>query len=312
MHGSGAPHHCCKRPEAAHSIQLQREVVAETNDPLPDCHLLVPHHQLLLVYDQDGDGGSEKTRNNFLVWRTAGKAEREAALAQKPEHSLGIHECEQKHGWGTDMGTNKKFGVDSCFLKSGGDLRKIHGSISRQEAVWFHPISSMSVMVRKTCALHHASGLYTDVNMWYRSDENARENLKVMMLSAALHPHSVKKFNRIIQAEFEHHLQHKAVKRIEFSVLPYTGITTVRDCAANRIIYPDYQMEAVHLSHFNRLLLLSGYFLLFCFLVLASEMMRNMNRIVASKKMREARTMIRGRILEATAMFLTMESTNTM
>ena len=178
----------------------------------------------------------------------------------------------------------KKFGPDSCFLKGGGDLRKHMGSISRQEAVWFHPINSMSVMVMKTCALHHASGLYTDVNMWYKSDENARENLEVMMLSAELRPDSVKKFNRIIEAEFEHHLQHKALKRIEFSASPNTGIKSVRDCVANRIIYPDYQMETVHLSHFNRLLLLSGYFLLFCLLVLSSEIMWNLFLRIASKE----------------------------
>ena len=202
--------------------------------------------------------------------------------------SLNIHwafmNADRNSAEGRIWERTKKFGVDSCFLKSGGHIKRYMGSISRQEAVWFHPINSMGVMVMKTCALHRASGLYTDVNMWYRSDENARENLEVVMLSAALHPVSVKKLNRIIRAEFEHHLQHKALERIEFSVFPHTGIKSVRDCAANSIIYPDYQMETVHLSHFNRLMLLSGYFLLFCFLVLSSEIMWNMFRRIASKK----------------------------
>ena len=70
------------------------------------------------------------------------------------------------------------------------------------------------------------------------------------MLSAALHLHSVHKFNRIIQAEFEHHLRHKALKRLKFSVFPPSGIKSMRDWAPNTIIYPDYQIETVHLLHF--------------------------------------------------------------
>ena len=177
----------------------------------------------------------------------------------------------------------KKFRVDSCFLKSESDIKKNMRSLNRQEAVLFGPVNSISVMVTKTCAFHHTSGLFTDVNMWYRSDDNVLEKLHVKMLSAALHPDKVNKFNRIIQAVFEHHLQHKALKRLEFSVSSYTGNKSVRDCVANEIIYPDHEIEDVHLAHYNRLWLLSGYSLLLCLLVLSSERMRNMHRRITRK-----------------------------
>ena len=187
-----------------------------------------------------------------------------------------------------------KFGIDSCFLKSDADVKKNMRLINSQEAVWLGPINSISVMVTKACAFHHASGLYPDVNMWYRSDENAPDKLNVMMFSAALRPDSVEKFNRIIQSQFEHHLLNKALKRLESSFSAHIGIKSVRDCLANRIIYPDHVMDAVHLPHYNRLWVLSGYFLLFCLLVLSSEVLRNLSRRIASKKIRDTWTLIHG------------------
>ena len=56
--------------------------------------------------------------------------------------------------------------------------------------------------------------------MGYKSDENAREKQNVNMITAALHPDVVKRFNHIIEAQFEHHLLYKAFKTTEFNVFP--------------------------------------------------------------------------------------------
>ena len=178
----------------------------------------------------------------------------------------------------------KKIGIDHCFLTSAGDIKKNTAAISRQEAVMFGSSNTLSIMITKACAFHHTSGHFSDVNMWLRADANAREKLNVMMLSSALHPVKVKKFNRIIQADFEHQLMYKAMKRVEFSVFTHSGRKSVRDCVAYRIIYPDYEMAAVHLPYFHRLWLLSGCFLLFSLLALSSEMVCNMYRRLASEK----------------------------
>ena len=169
----------------------------------------------------------------------------------------------------------KRIGIDSCFLSSEADIQPNIGPIERQEAVWLWPNYIMDVVITNICAFSRANGVFADVNMWARSDEHAREKLNVMMLSAAMHPDSVNKFNRIEQAEFEHHIRFKTLKRMEFSVFPNTGSKSVRDCVANRIIYPDYDIKAVHLRHYSRLFVLSAYCMLFCLLVLSSEMMVN-------------------------------------
>ena len=169
----------------------------------------------------------------------------------------------------------EKIGIDSCFLKSRADVQQNIGSISRQEAVWFGPSNLIGVINTNACAFSRANGMHTDVNTWFRTDENARERLTVLMQAAALPPGSVTKMNRIIEAEFEHHVLYKALKRMEFSIFPDTGSKSLRDCVANRIIYPDHGIEAVHLQHYERLFVLSCCCLLFCLLVLSLEVMRN-------------------------------------
>ena len=186
----------------------------------------------------------------------------------------------------------EKLGVDSCLLKTDADAKRMIEPLNTQKAVWFGHSYMMGVMITNVCAFHHSSGLHTDANMWFRSDEKARETLNVMMLSAALHPESVKKFNRIIEAEFEHHLMYQAFKRMEFSLFPNDGSKWLRECVANTIIHPDYEIEGVSSHHYSRLFVLSGYVLLFCLLVLVSEAMRNVYCRFASKKKRDMWTLV--------------------
>ena len=176
------------------------------------------------------------------------------------------------------MGTCEKIGIDSCFLKSRADVQQNIGSISRQEAVWFGPSDLIGVIITNACAFLRSNELYTDVNSWVRSDENAGEMLNVLMQAAVLSPDSVKKFNHIIEAEFEHHVLFMILKRMEFRVFPDTGSMAVRECVANRIIHPDHGIDGVSLGHYQRLLVLSGCSLLFCLSVLGLEFMRNMYR----------------------------------
>ena len=191
----------------------------------------------------------------------------------------------------------KRMGLDSCMIKSDADIKQNIDPLNRREAIWLGPSTLIGVTVTNACAFHHSASLYPDVNMWYKSDENAREKLNVMMLSAALHLNSVKNFHRIIQADLEHHVLFQALKRLEFSVFPDTGSKTLRDCVANRIIYPDYEIGAVHLPHYSRLLHSSVYGLLFCLLVLSSEMMAKMCRRLTAQKKREAWTLVRGSVI---------------
>ena len=187
-----------------------------------------------------------------------------------------------------------RMGLDSCFLNSAIDIQKSSGPINKREAVWFTPSYIIDVMLTNICAFYRLNGLFMDVNTWYRSDKNAQEKLSVLMQSAALHHDSAKKFNYIIQTEFEHHLQYATLKRLEFSMFPDTGSKSLRDCVANRIIYPDHEIEAVHLQHYERLFVLSGWALLFCLLVLVSEMLRSVNQKFTSNENRETWTRIHG------------------
>ena len=170
----------------------------------------------------------------------------------------------------------KAMGVDSCFLKSQADIQQNIGRISRQEAVLFSPNNLINVLITNACAFSRTNGLHTDVNTWVRSDENARETLEVLMQSAALSPDSVKKFNHIIKAEFEHHVLYKSLKTMEFSIFPDTGSKAMRDCVANKIVYPEYDIEAIHLRHYLRLFFITGSACLSCLLVLSFELMLHM------------------------------------
>ena len=191
----------------------------------------------------------------------------------------------------------KKYGIDSCFLKSLADIQQNIGTISRQEAVWFGSSNFVGAIITNACAFSRTNDISPDVNSWFRSDENARETLTVLMQAAALPPESVTKMNRIIQAEFEHHVLYQALTRMEFSIFPDTGGKSLRDCVANGIIYPDYEIGAVHLPHYSRLWFLSGYGLLFCLSLLSSEMMAKICRRSKAKNKPETWILVRGSVI---------------
>ena len=170
----------------------------------------------------------------------------------------------------------QRFGIDSCFLKSGPDVQQSVGPVHRKEAVWLVPSYIVGVIVSNMCLFHHETNMYADINTWVRSDDAAREKLNVLIVSAAMPAESFQKFNRIVGAEFQNHLRYKSLKRIEFSFFPDKMSKSFRDCMANRIIYHDYEITAVHSAHYSRLFVLSGYFLLCGLLVLSSEMIRDM------------------------------------
>ena len=178
----------------------------------------------------------------------------------------------------------KKMGLDSCFIESGDQIPQMNRLMNKQEAVWFGPSYLIDVIVTNMCAFYRSNGLFPDVNSWVRSDKNVREKLTVIMLSAALRPDAVKKFNHITQAEFEYHLKYETLRRMEFSFFPDTGSKSLRDCVANKIIYPDHEIEAVHLPHYRRLFVLTGYSLFCCLMVLSMEMMVSMYRRLTKKK----------------------------
>ena len=188
----------------------------------------------------------------------------------------------------------KRMGIDSCLIEEIDVMQQSIGAISRQEAVWFGPSFLIGVISTNICAFSRMNAVILDANAWVRSDENAREKLNVLMQSSALHRDSAKKFNHITGTEFEAHIMHAQLKRMEFSMFPDTGTKSVRDCVANEIIYPDHEIEAVHLLHYKQLLVLSGWCLLFCLLVLSSEMMRSMYRRFTSRMKRETWIQIQG------------------
>ena len=188
----------------------------------------------------------------------------------------------------------RRIGLNSCFVEKGDEMERLYGLLGRQEAVWFGPDYMMSFIVTNMCAFYRSNGMFAVVNAWLRSDENAREKLTVIMLSSALSPDVVKKFNRIIQTEFEYHIQYVTLKRMEFIFFPDTGSKSLRDCVANKIIYPDHEIEAVHLPHYMRLFASTGYSLFCCLIVLSLEMMCCMYLRITAKKNLETWTLVHG------------------
>ena len=187
----------------------------------------------------------------------------------------GFIKADKKTAEGRIWERAKRMGIKSCFMETGADLHRNTRAMNRREAVWLAPSNMVNAMMTNTCAFWRAFGRYMDVNVWARSDENARERLSVVMQSAALHPDRAKMIDHIMQAEFEHHIQYASLKKLDFSIWPDTGSKSLRDCVAYKIIYPDYEIEAVHLEHYKRLFALSGWCLLLCLLRLSSELVQS-------------------------------------
>ena len=170
----------------------------------------------------------------------------------------------------------RKKGLDSCFIETDADIKREFPSVLTRQAVWFGPSYLLRPLTTNICAFMRAAGQFDSYNVWTNSDPSASEKLNGMLLSSAMHANDVRKFNRFLQALFEHNIILQSIRKLEFSYVPDIGSQSVHDCLANRIIYPDYELTSVNTQHYDRLFLISGCSLLLSALFLFIEHMRQL------------------------------------
>lgn len=135
-------------------------------------------------------------------------------------------------------------------------LRGLVGSILKREAVWFVPAFAVNGIITNFCSGSRSTGLNTDVNMWIKSDPDAVESLHTVVKSASLSQSHTELVDKLFTVILEHNLLFPASKLMEYSISPYSATDAVRECVANRIIYPDrHEVRFLDVDHFYGLII---------------------------------------------------------
>ena len=167
----------------------------------------------------------------------------------------------------------QKAGLDRTLVDM--KLENLHYTIEeikKKEAVLLIPNYLVDVIVTNECSLTRQSGVLTDFNMWYRADPSVKESLATVSRSSNISQYLSWEATRFTTLLLEHDLFFRNLRYLNFVVAKYTGNPEVEDCMANRIIYPEHNLESINLSHYAGLWKLLGSACLLVFFVFVSEL----------------------------------------
>ena len=140
------------------------------------------------------------------VWNPALNSHLEFADARRGSPAQKVwHRAE-------NMGiAESRLGIDLPTIRS--NVR----NVLHRRSVWFVPSFVTQAIITNFCAFSRSVGSYSDMNMWIRSDPDARETLQVIMKSAALSYANSKMLDFVATSIIEHQLRGQATKLMEYS-----------------------------------------------------------------------------------------------
>ena len=174
------------------------------------------------------------------------------AMNEHQEFAYGKKGSPQRQIWerAVRMGMN-----ESRVDLNVGSLRRIFRHIQQKLIIWFVPGYATQAVITNFCSVSRSIGVRSDMNMWIRTDPDARLTLRVLMRRSAMPARDSKILDRLITSVFEHRLRTQVIKQMEYALSPYSAADDVRECVANKIMYPDHGVHFLAADHYHRLLL---------------------------------------------------------
>lgn len=162
----------------------------------------------------------------------------------------------------------KRYGMEESFVEQPHEVTRYVELVSHRKAVWLGPGYLMTAFIRNACPFGRMYHLHNDSNLLMRYDPSAQEHLMGLLYSKFMNPKFEKKFNQLAQVELEKGMIIKHLRLLDFLIAPEKGEEALRNCMANKIIYPESHIYSMHLRYYKNLFLmhvcimLSGFFIL--------------------------------------------------
>jgi hypothetical protein len=171
----------------------------------------------------------------------------------------------------------KSMGMDQSMINL--DLSSIRGmlkDIFKRKSVWFVPTFAVRAIITNFCSASRSAGSNTDVNMWIKSDPDASESLHTVVKSAGMSNSNSELVDKVFTVILEHNLLIPPQKMLEYCISPYSAADDVRECVANRIIYPDrHEIRFLDVNHFRGLVTTIIFMLMVTCCAFLSEILIN-------------------------------------
>lgn len=154
-------------------------------------------------------------------------------------------------------------------------VMKIMGEFRAQKAVCLLPGYSEQSCLTNVCGAFKMLGYTSDIHLWIRYDDSAQERHTGLMISSHMKPGNLHKLQSILKAVMEEGLNHMLIKNMEYFFAKDKYVPEVRDCASNKIIYPDsHNILAPGIPHFRLLFVTIVGFLLVATIMFWFEFIR--------------------------------------
>jgi hypothetical protein len=165
----------------------------------------------------------------------------------------------------------EKKGLHESFMQQPPQL--IHGMAlaARRQSVWLASEYLAAPVIKNICPFMRQNHLHDDTNLLMRSDSSAKEHLMGILYTENMHPVTERKFYRLTQIELENGIVIQHLRQIEFMIAPEKGGEALRNCMANKIIYPESHVYSMDLRYYKNLFLMHGGCLLVGLVTLVFE-----------------------------------------
>lgn len=146
-----------------------------------------------------------------------------------------------------------KIGTDKCFFDPDVIMKNpaVMEEIRTRKAVVFLPSVNVYPVVKTLCAFSRANKMFTDMNVWSRTDPVAKEHL-VMTVRSSFVPREIAiRMDDLATIALEFGLRQLIIRPMSFDFGNGAGQLEAEDCVANVILYPEHELASVKVRHYT-------------------------------------------------------------
>ena len=122
-----------------------------------------------------------------------------------------------------------------------------------KEKILFVPGYAIDTISTNLCAVLRTHGVLKDSNIWHRIDPTAKDHIMVAIRSSNIPGEKARLLDVTYERILEHGLFLRVISLLKLFAAEVTEKSDVKECMANRIIYPENELHSVILTHFSGL-----------------------------------------------------------